>query len=280
MKRHAYDGTPRKVATRKMPQKDTYEMRVVHEDWEAVYRGNPLQDRLNGLLMDRVMVHIALPPDALCLDAGCGVGYHSLAIARRGARCLGIDISETVLHTARANLASSGLSQRLSFCCEELERLSFADATFDVVHCRGVLMHIPNWEAALAELCRVLKPGGSIVVMEANSVSVEAWMVRLLRYLRRPRSRLVAAPGGLEFWSELHGHPFVVRMADLERLTAHLEACRVRIVTRFATELFDIYRFPAGPARNAIIRLNHLWFRLRLPASLSAGNALVGRKAP
>jgi ubiquinone/menaquinone biosynthesis C-methylase UbiE len=268
----------RKV-TRRDTLKTTYEIPVVHEVWEAAYRGNPLQDRLNALLMDRVMAQLDPPADALFLDAGCGVGYHSLAFARRGVRCVGIDISETVLQTARANLSSSRMSHRVWLHCGGLERLSFADTTFDVVHCRGVLMHIPEWEAALAELCRVLKPGGSIVVMEANSSSVEAWLVRLLRYLRKPRSRLVVAPGGLEFWSDLNGHPFVVRMADLSCLTARLEACRIQIVTRFATELFDIYRFPTGVIRNTIIRLNRLWFCLRLPACLSAGNALVGRKA-
>ena len=262
-----------------MPLRDTYETSGVHDDWEAVYRGNPRQDRLNALIMDRVMARLAPAPDALFLDAGCGVGYHSLAIARRGFRCVGVDISETVLQTARNNLAPSGLSDRLSFRREALERLSLADATFDVVHCRGVLMHIPQWEAALAELCRVLKPGGGIVLMEANRESIEARLVQLLRYLRTPHSRLVVAPGGLEFWSTVNGHPFVVRMADIGWVTARLQARGVQVGQGFATELFDISRFPAGPVRNAIICFNHVWFRLRLPSILSVGYALIGRKA-
>jgi SAM-dependent methyltransferase len=263
-----------------MPLKETYETPVVHADWEAVYRGNPLQDHLNVRIMDRVLAVVAPPQDARFLDAGCGVGYHSLAIAKRGYHCVGIDISETVLATARANLSQSGLSARLSFRCEELEHLSFDDDTFDVVHCRGVLMHIPQWELAMRELCRVLKPGGSIILMEANRSSVEAGLVRVLRYLRKPRSRLVEAPGGLEFWSEVNGHPFLVRMADIAYLTTQLRACQVQVVRRFATEFWDIYRFPAGQFRNAVIHLNHLWFGLRLPASWSVGNAVIGRKVP
>ncbi len=262
-----------------MPLKETYETRTVHENWEAVYRGNPLQDRLNARILDRVLAVVRPQPDAHFLDAGCGVGHHSAAIARRGYRCTGIDIAETILQTARSNLTQPDLAARVSFRCEALERLSFSDAAFDVVHCRGVLMHIPQWELALGELCRVLRPGGSIVVMEANRSSLEAWLVRLLRRLRKAKSRLEVKPGGLEFWSEVDGRPFVVRMADIRYLAGQLEKHGVRVERRFATELWDIYRFRSGLVRNAAIRCNDLWFRLRLPASLSAGNAVVGRKA-
>jgi SAM-dependent methyltransferase len=263
-----------------MPLKETYEAGGVHEDWEAVYRGNPLQDRLNARILDRVMAVLTPPPGARFLDAGCGVGYHSLAIARRGYHCTGIDISEKILQTARHHLSQSGLADQLSFRCEALEHLSFDDGTFDVVHCRGVLMHIPQWENALAELCRVLKPGGGIVLMEANQSSVEGLLVRGLRYIRKPHSRLEATPGGLEFWSEMDGNPFVVRMANIACVADRLRASHVQVVKRLATEFWDIYRFPAGLVRNGVIRMNNMWFRLRLPAVLSVGNALVGRKAP
>jgi SAM-dependent methyltransferase len=262
-----------------MPLKETYETRSVHENWEAVYRGNPLQDRLNASIMDRVLAALQPPADAHFLDAGCGVGHHSVAIAQRGYRCTGIDISETILQTARHNLAQADLAARLSFRCEELEHLSFDDATFDVVHCRGVLMHIPRWELALGELCRVLKPGGGIVIMEANRSSVEAWLVRWLRRVRRVKSRLEDKPGGLEFWSEVDGRPFVVRMADMRHLADQLNTHGVHVERRFATEFWDIYRFRSEILRNTAVRWNHLWFRLRLPASLSAGNALIGRKS-
>ena len=46
---------------------------------------------------------------------------------------------------------------RLTFQQGSLEALPFGDRRFDLVHCRGVLMHIPDWQAALRELCRVIK---------------------------------------------------------------------------------------------------------------------------
>src|SRR5262245_41991074 len=116
--------------------KETYERAAIHDGWEAAYRGNPLQDRLNARVLDRRLACVRPPRDALVLDAGCGVGYHTLALARRGLRCVGIDISDAILAQARQNLGRAGLGDRVSFRSESLESLSFADETFDVVHCR------------------------------------------------------------------------------------------------------------------------------------------------
>jgi SAM-dependent methyltransferase len=261
-----------------MNLKPTYERPVIHDRWEAVYRSNPLQDRLNAALMDRVLACARPAPDALFLDAGCGVGYHSLAIARRGYRVVGVDISSSVLKQAADNLDRCGLGDRVTFRCESLEALPFPDGYFDVVHCRGVLMHVPQWEAALGQLCRVLKPGGKIVLMESNSDAVEAHLVRLLRRVRHNRSRMVQTPGGIEFWAEEDGHPVVTRIAHVPYLLGQLGRHGVRPVKRFATEFFDINRFAPGLRRDLVIRFNRLWLALRLPPALSVGNGIIGHK--
>ncbi len=62
-------------------------------------------------------------------------------------------------------------------------------------------MHVPDWERALSELCRVLKPHGKLVLIEANRSSIEARLVGLVRAVSRRKSELVRTPGGLEFWS-------------------------------------------------------------------------------
>ncbi|MCI0463523.1 MAG: class I SAM-dependent methyltransferase [Gemmataceae bacterium] len=258
--------------------KDTYEQDGIHAGWEAAYRGNPLQDRLNAVVLDRILACVRPPRDALFLDAGCGVGYHTLAIARRGYRCAGIDISESILEQAERNLACAGLACRVSFRSESLEDLSFAEDTFDVIHCRGVLMHIPDWERALAQLCRVLKPGGKIVVLESNTDAVETALVRLVRQVRAPRSRLTRTPGGLEFWAEKDGLPMVTRIADVAYLVERLRVLGVRPLRRLATEFWDVHRFAAGFWRDLAIRFNRLWLALRLPAGPSIGNAVIGEK--
>src|SRR5438105_5757676 len=252
------DGGLRPKRKDPMDLKQTYENKEIHRSWEDAYRSNPLQDQLNALVRKRVLKLLEFGPRPQLLDAGCGVGYHTLAFARHGFRCTGVDISEAILNEAERNAVQAGLGDRVSFRNQKLESLDFDDGVFDVVHCRGVLMHIPQWENALAELCRVLKPGGKIVLMESNAGAVEARVVRVLRRLRRSKSRLVETPAGPEFWSDKDGQPFVVRIADVDYLTGRLKHFGVRTIHRFGTEFWDIYRFSRGILRNSAIRFNHL----------------------
>jgi len=263
-----------------MELKDTYADRSIHEKWESVYRTSTYQSDFNDRIMDRIMGLLKPPPASLFLDAGCGVGDHSARIGRHGLHCIGVDISETILENARENISRQGLEETVSFRSEQLEQLSFDDNHFDFVHCRGVLMHIPDWERALGELCRVLKPGGKLIVIEANQSSIEARLVGLARVVSRRKSKLVRTPGGLEFWSDQGGNPFVVRMANIPYLCSFLKSSNMRIFSKFATEFWDINRFPRGFIRNGIIAFNRAWFSLGLPASLSAGSAVVSEKFP
>ncbi len=167
----------------------------------------------------------------------------------------------------------------MSFQNESLERLSFADNTFDAVHCRGVLMHIPRWDAAVAELCRVLKPGGRIAIMENNTVSLEQVLRHVAaKELRPSRARLVDTPGGIEAWSDENGEPFVVRTARISALAAELARHGVNVRAQWSMEFWGIGRFPAGFLRNSAIRFNHAYFALGLPAGLSMGLCLIGEK--
>jgi ubiquinone/menaquinone biosynthesis C-methylase UbiE len=258
--------------------KQTYERPEIHAGWEDVYRHSPLQDAFNARILQRTLGYLRPAGDALFLDAGCGVGYHSLAIARHGYRCVGVDISETILRQANLSAVRAGLAARVTFRPESLENLSFNDDTFDVVHCRGVLMHVPAWEQALEQLCRVLKPGGKIVLFESNTAALETCLVRVLRTLRQTRSNMVSTPGGLEFWAEQDGQPVVTRVANLRYLQARLHSHGVKPIKRFASEFCDINRFATGPRRNLVIRFNRWWFDWRLPYVLSMGNAIIGQK--
>jgi ubiquinone/menaquinone biosynthesis C-methylase UbiE len=261
-----------------VPLKDTFESPETHQRWESVYRTHPLLDRLNDRIVERLLEIMRPAPGALLLDAGCGVGSHLMRFARRGFQCTGVDLSQTVLEQATENVARNQLGARVRFSCEALEKLSFADASFDLVHCRGVLMHIPDWKRALAELVRVLKPAGRIAILEANHRAVEARLVRLARRFRKSQSRMQPTADGVEFWSEEGGHPFVHRVANQRVLRQELESRGVRLLRSSAAEFWDVNFFPSGLARSAAIRFNQLWFALHGPAGLSSGVAMVGEK--
>jgi hypothetical protein len=139
-------------------------------------------------------------------------------------------------------------------------------------------MHIPCWERGVAELCRVLRPGGKPVLLEANDSAFASWLVRLVRLVREGESRMVRTSGGLEFWVTREGEAPLTRVANIRCLTQALLKHGVRVTARLATEFFDLNRFPRGLARGAALLFNRLWFGLRLPARPSFGNALIGEK--
>lgn len=96
------------------------------------------------------------------LDAGCGTGEATsrLAALYPQASVLGVDILESHLALARAR--SAALGSRVTFERQSIFELPAANATYDLVVCRHVLHSVPFPERVLAELTRVLRPGGWI----------------------------------------------------------------------------------------------------------------------
>lgn len=92
------------------------------------------------------------------LDIGCGEGHNTRQVARRGARLTAIDIAETFIAHARQREAEEplGITYRVASAVE----LPFAEAQFDFAMATMSLMDMAAPDLALAEVCRVLKPGG------------------------------------------------------------------------------------------------------------------------
>jgi SAM-dependent methyltransferase len=112
---------------------------------------------------------LALAAGDRVLDLGCGEGRHAItAYLDQAVRVVGLDLSLDDLQTARGRYAefrdSDDASRQVDFLRASGLRLPFADATFDKVICAEVLEHIPDYEAVLAEIHRVLKPGGTLAV--------------------------------------------------------------------------------------------------------------------
>jgi 2-polyprenyl-6-hydroxyphenyl methylase/3-demethylubiquinone-9 3-methyltransferase len=96
------------------------------------------------------------------LDAGCGTGIFSIIFARNGAgRVTGIDISPGSLETAKSLKARFAVDNA-EFRLQDMLRLPFADACFDIVWAWGTVHHTTDPFRAISELIRVLRPGGSL----------------------------------------------------------------------------------------------------------------------
>jgi SAM-dependent methyltransferase len=101
------------------------------------------------------------------LDAGCGTGEYACWYASQGSDVTAVDLSAPSLGRAREYAAGQGL-ENVRFQKQSVLALDFPDASFDYVYSMGVLHHTPDPYGGFRELCRVLRPGGVIVVSLYN----------------------------------------------------------------------------------------------------------------
>ena len=137
--------------------------------------------------------HFPLGPGQRVLDLGCGEGRHAIAAhALQGADVVAVDLAFDDLRTARQRGAESAVVTRadalFAVLVGDALRLPFADASFDAVIASEVLEHIADWRGALAEVARVLKPGGRLCVSVPRP-----WCERICWWLSRDYHQ---TPGG------------------------------------------------------------------------------------
>jgi len=103
------------------------------------------------------------------LEVGCGAGIDLVRFAKGGAIVTGVDLSQTAIDLASQNFAQRGLAGELRVM--DGEKLEYPDDRFDVVYGHGVLQYAADPEQMLAEMKRVLKPGGEAIFMVYNRIS-------------------------------------------------------------------------------------------------------------
>lgn len=108
-----------------------------------------------------------LQPGHNVLDFGCGPGAISVGLAEavEPGELTGVDLEESQVAAARRRAASGG-RHNATFLVGDVTALPFGEGTFDVAHCHAVLTHIPDTSAVLAEVKRVLRPGGILSCRE------------------------------------------------------------------------------------------------------------------
>jgi SAM-dependent methyltransferase len=135
------------------------------------------------------------PPgaSALVLDAGCGMGRHTRHFLAAGAEVLALDASPAIDVAARNNPAGEGL-----FVQADLLHLPVREGAFDLVCCLGVLHHIEDTEAGLAQLVRAVRPGGWVLVyLYHDPAERSAWRGALLSLVGTARRVTTRLPMGV-----------------------------------------------------------------------------------
>jgi demethylmenaquinone methyltransferase/2-methoxy-6-polyprenyl-1,4-benzoquinol methylase len=101
------------------------------------------------------------------LDVASGTAGVALQLAARtGARVVGVDLTEPMLREGQARVAAAGMKPRISLVTGRAEQLPFPDASFDALTFTYLLRYVEDPQATLAELARVVKPGGTVASLE------------------------------------------------------------------------------------------------------------------
>jgi hypothetical protein len=131
----------------------------------------------------------------------------------------------------------------------------------------------------LDELARIVEPGGKLALYVTNQSAWDHKLERLLRFvLRKPHLGRAVFPLGTGTWYDLHEQKLWVWLFDIGELMRQLELRGFRLTHRVVGEFSEIQRRVRGPLRAALLRLNNLWFRLRLPCAPAVTNLLVFEK--
>ena len=136
----------------------------------------------------------------LILDLAAGTGTSSLPFEKAGARVISGDFSLGMLQVGKAKY------QRLTFCAMDALKLPFADQTFDAVTISFGLRNVHQLSGALAEMKRILKPNGRLVICEfsspANKLFNTVYFKYLLEYLPKIAKYVSSNPEAYEYLAE------------------------------------------------------------------------------
>jgi demethylmenaquinone methyltransferase / 2-methoxy-6-polyprenyl-1,4-benzoquinol methylase len=157
---------------------------------------NNLQSFGLHLFWKRKLVEVArIKQGETALDVCCGTGDIAIALARSGARAVGLDFTPQMLAMAETRVKkellkmtdhslSPGSSQNPQFFCGDAERIPFSDNTFEVVTTGYGLRNLASWETGLKEMYRIAKPGGRLLVLEFGKPDNAIWRMLYFTYLK------------------------------------------------------------------------------------------------
>jgi SAM-dependent methyltransferase len=141
------------------PLAPEYDLTQGYELWSKTYdqplRLFPIEHPVMRSLLDPL-------PAGVVLDAACGTGRYSEHLAGRGHRVIGVDRSPAMLAKARAKLPEG------DFRAGDLEALPLEPGSVDAAVCALALVHLPELGRAIAELARVVRPGGRVILSDVH----------------------------------------------------------------------------------------------------------------
>ena len=152
---------------------------------KAAWANFAMLEHLTGAAAPRLVRFAGVRAGSQVLDVACGTGVVALTAARAGAKAQGLDLTPELVAHAREN--ASLMRLEVPFQEGDVESLPFPDASFDVVVSQFGHMFAPRPEVAIAQMLRVLKPGGTIAFATwPPELFVGRWFALMGRYAPPP----------------------------------------------------------------------------------------------
>jgi 2-polyprenyl-3-methyl-5-hydroxy-6-metoxy-1,4-benzoquinol methylase len=186
--------------------RQTEKLRLKTADWSKF---DSIGEPLNAYYAS--MLRLGNVSGLSVLDAGCGDGWLSTILAKRGAVVDGFDISPEGVKTAQMRASVNGVADRCTFATASFYSLPYADESFDAIIGQAILHHLRNKEVAAMELFRIMKPGARAIFVEPLGNSAVLERFRLLVPVPS------AAPEDPTEWKRQF------KYSDIETFAVHLE---------------------------------------------------------
>jgi SAM-dependent methyltransferase len=156
-------------------------------DWERI-RKNYFDDRVTSLAIEKL-----LPRNLILADVGCGTGSLTVELARFAEKVIGVDLSQEMLRRAR-DVAKERQLRNVEFRRGDALKLPLETRSVDAAFCVMVLHFLSAPQQAVAELCRITRGGGSVIVVDLVQHNQE-WMREQMAHRRLGFER-----GSMEGW--------------------------------------------------------------------------------
>ncbi len=210
---------------------------LAHRWWDPESDFKPLH-QINPLRLEWIERTVEGLAGKRVLDVGCGGGILTEAMAQRGARVTGIDLSDKALGVAQLHKLESGVTADYRLIAAETLAAE-APATFDVVTCMEMLEHVPQPDSTVAACAALTKPGGTVVLSTLN---------------RNPKSYLFAILGA-EYLLDLlpkgtHDWAKFLRPAELAAFARHAGLDLIELIGMTYNPLTKIYRLDLDTSVN------------------------------
>jgi ubiquinone/menaquinone biosynthesis C-methylase UbiE len=139
--------------------------------WTKIYQRNDLfaiiHQKRQAIAL-KYVAELSLPKTSRVLEIGCGSGFMTIALAKRGYTIKTLDCSRAMIRVAQNNANRAGLEKRIQMNIGDVHNLGFQNRSFDLIVALGVTPWLYDLKKALNEIARILTPGGYAVLNGDN----------------------------------------------------------------------------------------------------------------